>query len=196
MNLVKLFHSIDESAKIEGLNWYATAHNFCVQLSTKYETPLNKVCAIMSALSPATNYEQNKKDTENFLKVQKGIIKGYKCTTYGQNVEKAKEIYASAIDPINFFSMKTGPKTYNFYLNVLNPKDATAVTIDRHAYAIATGKKYSGLGKVAYEKIARKYSLAAKKLNLLPLELQAILWVDYRIKEVNKFKVYEIEAPF
>jgi len=29
MNLVKLFHSIDETAKSEGLTWYATAHNFC-----------------------------------------------------------------------------------------------------------------------------------------------------------------------
>jgi hypothetical protein len=196
MNLVKLFLSIDESAKAEGLAWYATAHKFCVQVSVKYEVPLNKVCAIMSALSPATNYEQNKKDTENFIRLQKGIINAYKCTTYGQNVAKAKSIFESDSDPLTFFSVKTGPKTYNFYLNVLDPKGETAVTIDRHAYAIATGKEYKGLAKAQYEKIARQYTLAAKKLGLLPLELQAILWVDYRIKEVNKFKAYDFEAGF
>lgn len=192
MNLIKLFHSVDESVKNEGINWYKEANQFCAQVSKKYDVPLNKVCAIMSALSPATNYEQNKKDTENFIKLQKKLIRKYKCTTYGQNVNKAKLIYLSDSDPIEFFSMKTGAKTYNFYLNILNPNCDKSVTIDRHAYKIATGKPYSGLTKVNYEKIAQKYINAAKKLNLLPLELQAVLWVDYRKREVNNFKEYSM----
>jgi len=182
MSLIKKY----SSANKDGANWYLEAHNFCKQVSENYNVSLVTVCAVMSALSPATNYEQNKKDTVNLIKGKRG----YKCTTYGANVKKARAILK---DGIPRFSSKTGAKTYNFFFNLLEPDNSAFICVDRHAYVIATGETYKGLTPKQYGNVAQQYTKAAKKLGILPNELQAVLWVDYRHKEEIKFKEF---TPF
>ena len=92
------------------------------------------------------------------------------------------------------FNRRTGSKTYHFYHNLLEPDNSAFITIDRHSYLIATGETYtSGLHLAKYERIADVYRKAAKKLGILPNELQALLWVDHRTKENIKFN---IDVPF
>ena len=181
----KLVRKFLEIVTSEGKDWYREANAWCNSQASRYSLPLETVCGVMSALSPGTNWEQNKKDTIAILEKRKD----YKCTTYGPNVLKAREILA---DGIPRFSMKTGPKTYNFYYNILDPEHPDYITIDRHAYTIATDEMYSGLHTAAYLRIAERYRKAADILDLLPSELQAILWVDYRVKHEIKFE----PAPF
>ncbi len=195
-NLIKAFHKVDPQSLKDGLQWYKNANEFCQSIATKYSIDLPKVCGILSALSPATNYEQNKKDTEGLIRLLTGRIQAYTCTTYGPNVRKARSIFSTDKSPLDFFSLKTGPKTYNFYLNVLNPI-GNEVTIDRHAYRIATGNEPKSMTIKQYNVLADHYRKASTKLGILPLELQAVLWIDYRVKQEIAFKEYQsIDCPF
>ena len=189
-NLSLLFERADKS----GLNWYFEAHEFCQKVATQYGLPIEKVCAVVSALSPGTNWEQNKKDTVHLIESLHGNRRQFKFTTYGQNVVKAFRILEENAMPESFFSMKTGPKTYNFFRNIWQPGNPDYVTIDRHAYTIATAKEYRQLTPKQYRDIAEHYMRAADKLDVLPSQLQATLWVDYRKKQEIKFP--EFSVPF
>lgn len=188
-NLIYIFKKSDKS----GLNWYREAHDFCVKVAEKYCLPLNKVCGVVSALSPGTNWEQNKKDSVNLIESFLGSERKFKFTTYGQNVVKAFRILRETASPETFFNLKTGAKTYNFYFNILDPANGEYVTIDRHAYTIATGETYKGLTPKTYRTIAAHYIASAKRLGILPSQLQAALWVDYRQKMDINFNAY---VPF
>lgn len=189
-NLTKLFNQSDKS----GLNWYNDGHEFCKELATKYDLSLPKVCAVVSALSPATNWEVNKRDAI-------GLIESYldlrnykhKFTTYGANVVKAQKVLSGELEPDKAFSLKTGAKTFNFYHNLLEPANPDYCTIDRHAFIIATGEVYNKLTPKQYKQVADHYISTAKRLSVIPCQLQAVLWVDHRIKQEISFN---IDVPF
>jgi len=190
-NLIRLYN---ESPDFSGLNWYFEANSFAQSVANKYSLPLNKVCGMFSALSPGTNYEQNKKDLIAMIEINQGIKrKGYKFVTYGQNILKAQNIYNDILEPDNAFNPKTGAKTYNFYYNILLPDSPEYCTIDRHAYRIATGKEYNSLTPKQYRDIAGHYVKAANKIGILPNQLQAILWVNFREQKGIKPEIY---CPF
>jgi hypothetical protein len=182
-NLKKLF---DQSGK-SGLVWYHEAHNFCKDVAKKNNISLAVVCGVVSALSPGTDWERNKKEAVALIEKQK-----ISFTTYRRNVLKAMNILNGNLLPEQAFSNKTGAKTYNFFYNLLYPSNDYYVTIDRHAYRIATGKPYERLTSYQYGIVADYYRRQAAKLNITPSQLQATLWVDHRIK--NNIK--QIEVPF
>jgi hypothetical protein len=81
-------------------------------------------------------------------------------------------------------------KTGHFYRCILDPMDADAVCIDRHAHDIAVGEEYGardrGLGaKGRYALIAHCYREAALRLGELPSVLQAVTWVVWRDRLVG-----------
>ena len=182
-NLIKKFEQVADHS---GLNWYREGNIWCKRVADKHSLSLVTVCGVVSALSPATNWLQNQRDALGIIERKKG----YKCGTYGMNVAKARAILK---DGMPRFSLKTGPKTYNFFYNLLEPDNSAYIAIDRHAFTIATGEPYVGMTAKRYRDISEHYRKAAVKLGLLPNELQAVLWVDYRIKENIKFN---IDVPF
>lgn len=146
-------------------------------------------------MSPATNWNKNIKDTEEMLKGNSS----HKFSAYGQNVLKAYKILNASLDmDIElFFNLKTGAKTLNFYRNILEPKNASYVTIDRHAMAIWLGKEgESGEMKLTYKvyrEVAADYIKTAEQLGILPAQLQAVTWVAHRERFVNEM---HLTAPF
>lgn len=179
--LIKAYKQLPKNQVNSSKGWYKKASNFANYLSQKYYVSYDKVCGVIAALSPACNWEQNKKDAETLLTVfvTDANTTDFSFSTYGQNVVKALNILRSDKNPESFFSLKTGAKTLNFYQNILNPSNPEFVTIDRHAVAIYEGRKNSGsvqLTPKRYGKIAADYIETARQLNLLPNELQAILW--------------------
>jgi hypothetical protein len=194
-NILNLFNSATASQLAEGLNWYQSAHNHAVKLSEQYNVSLSKVCGVISALSPATNWHKNIKDTEELLKGNST----HKFSTYGQNVLKAYKILNASLemDIELFFNLKTGAKTFNFYKNILNPKCINYVTIDRHAYAIwvgsDTGSGAKAINLKLYREIAADYIAVAEQVGITPLQLQAVTWVVYREQFVNEM---HLSAPF
>lgn len=100
------------------------------------------------------------------------------------SVKRANAIIAGA-NPLELLNTKTGHKTFNFYLNIANPENADAVTIDRHAFDIAAGVRYGkedrGLSsKRRYYEYVGYYQEAAALVGILPQQMQAITWEWYR----------------
>src|SRR5687767_1063386 len=93
----------------EGQNWYIEAHNFAFILSQTYQINLDKVCAVISALSPAVSWDQNKKDAKALCQLfdlnlhNENVYQYHNFSTYGQNVQKAVNILNSDKSPIEFF---------------------------------------------------------------------------------------------
>lgn len=157
-----------------GLVWYKQAHAHCKYLASAYDISLDKVCQVMAILSPAVSWEVNKRDCERLLEYGEAAT----VSTYGQNKAKALRVIAG-LDTINEKALKT----YSFYKNILNPECTEHVTIDRHAFKAYKGKTKAGSVSVKvtdYRKAKKAYQRKAKELNMLPNQLQAIVWMSFR----------------
>lgn len=179
--------------------WYLDANAFAQELSLKYRISLDKCAGIIASLSPAISWEQNKIDAEMLaqlydLNLHNEALTHHRFSTYSRNVLKAIEILNQDKQPIVHFSNpKCGFKTRYFYLNILEPKKVTGVTIDRHAVAIASGSNKSykaGLTPKQYRDYADQYIQIAKEFNMMPHELQAVTWVAYKHANDNNIEIF------
>ncbi len=176
MNPTKTYNSAKRRHKTRGVLWYRIASDFAESLSNKYGIDYLKVCGVISALSPACEWEQNKKQAEAlcFAYVHGLDYTQISFTTYGHGVNKAYMILNEKQLPVeSFFNEKTGAKTHAFFLNIAYPEHKTKVTIDRH---IARMFHVERLTPKRYRDIAAKIELAAKKVGILPHEMQGVLW--------------------
>lgn len=153
----------------EGVVWYQKAHDFCKELSEEFEVEFNKVCGVVSALSPQKRWDLNKRIAREYLMGKRNIhtkLQVSKCDWImrGDNIEKCLG----------------GLKTVNFYHNILEPKDNNWFTIDRHILNIfnetpkLTPNKYNQLKQVCIN-----YS---EQTPWVSPEVQAIAWVVVRGK--------------
>ena len=179
-----------------GRNWYKLANRISKSIAKKYNLKIETVAGIISALSPGISWKQNIEDTLELIEKENDAV----VTTYNANRLKALDILFSDeldLDVYKYFFLKkkSGFKTANFYLNIVDPNDKTAVTIDRHILdifnlplkAINTNKKYLALKALIIAKAFQR--------NLIPCQYQAIIWKCHkRIKHdaIN----YEVAVPF
>lgn len=172
--LTSLIQQATPKQLADGLNWYTQANQFAQQLATDYGHSLDTVCQVIAILSPAVSWDINKRDTESLLDQGANAV----VSTYGQNKTKALSVLTGA-DQINPKALKT----YSFYRNLLAPTCDKHVTIDRHAFKAY--KKQTKAGSVSitpkqYELARKAYARKAKELNIVPCQLQAIIWMAYR----------------
>ncbi len=162
-----------------GSDWYKHAHDYCQQLSHDFDVPVKRVAGIVSALSPACNWATNKLDALRLLQNYRGI-KGpwgqHRFSSYGRNVKKAADILHGK----GCFNPVTGPKTYHFFNNLLDPSHPDYVTIDRHMVEFMTGDAYKGLSLKKYEELAQVVKDAACEVGVIPNALQAVVWTAQR----------------
>ena len=79
-----------------------------------------------------------------------------------------------------FFNKKgSGQKTSSFYQNILEPENPNFVTIDRHMI-IALGLDWKSITGKRYKEASDKLIKRAKILDILPNQLQAIIWETYK----------------
>lgn len=174
-NILKTYFKSAEIEKAEGLVWYPKARRYAEDLGARYNVPARQVSGVIAALSPATNWDQNLKDTESLLRHGENC----KVTTYGPNKKKALSIWKGS-EPTKNLGRN---KTLSFF-ECIEGSDVQ-VYIDRHAAAVALGRRINDkernqLQGVLYEKIQNAYRIPASVLGLLPSELQAITWVHWR----------------
>jgi len=183
--------STELRVRSSGMNWYLEAHKFALRLASTYGIGVDKAAGVISALSPMITWEQNKIDAEILISGWSAGVyvhdqnRVHNFSTYSKNVNKAEQILFTDQPVENFFSLKTGPKTLHFYLNILHPTKNTGVTIDRHVIAAWEGIKdgSGGSRRVTahqYKKIESGYVSVANKVGILPHQLQAIIWVTYK----------------
>jgi hypothetical protein len=165
--------SLNDEQKKQGLNWYKDIHDYCRLVSDMYSIELWKVCAILSALSPNNRFYRNVIDVISLIK-HKGNAK---VCTYNSNKQKAlKCLEANSFDEC--LKLFKGRKTLSFFLNIYKPLSNDRVTID--VWMIRYFDIKGSLTDKKYRQAETIVKQCADKLNMLPHQLQALLWIAAR----------------
>lgn len=169
-NIVSVFDRATNAEVEDGLFWYPRANQIAREIA---DGDVSRGAGVIAALSPLMPWDRN------VALARAAFDNGQAHGGLGRNVAKADAIIAGA-DPLDVLG---GDKVRSFYANIVNPW-GDAVTIDRHAYDIATGVKRGNdrpnIGKQVYREMSAAYIAAAERLSIFPLELQAVTWVTWR----------------
>ena len=186
-SIVGFFKESTVSELQDGLKWYNEANDYCKELSSRFNITLSQAAGVIAVYSSQTGWAENKRYALTFLMYPKNRLKSLVQDIKAKNIIKLdsenKIFHALSVNGTAF-------KTKSFFLNIVNPDLATNVTIDRHAIAICLQKpdnvealpeSYgSNITKKQYDFFQQCYMDAAKELDILPHQLQAITWVTYR----------------
>lgn len=152
-----------------GRQWYPHANELATLMS---EGNTRAAAGVIAALSPQKAWAFNVKLAREAFAT--GEVRGQVRDAVG----KAERIMLGA-DPLDV--LPDDSKTWNFFRAIIDPTDAEAVVIDRHAHDIAVGEIYGnrdrGLStKRRYATLAHAYREAARRLDELPQVVQAVTW--------------------
>ena len=186
-NLLRLYKDAGPTVREEGMLWYEKAHCIAGDLSDRFFlASVSHAAGVIAVLSPAVQWEVNCRDAESVCAARKGD--DVTVSTYGQFREKAYAI-RDGDDPIKWINPRTAPKTYAFWKCIKEPDNAAHVTIDRHALAACFGRlltdreRSNTLKRVGmYNHFSQVYKDAASVVGILPSQLQAICWIEWRLK--------------
>lgn len=162
-----------------GKTWYENAKSFSVYLSKKYDVTELQSAGVIAALSPMKSWDMNTKIAEEFIETN-----GATNVHTSLQTSKAKVILHKPVIPKEVELVLGGLKTTNFFHNIYDPKNDEAVTIDRHHLNVCYGKDVTTCTNKQYEFLKKNTIIFAKRVNMIPSELQATLWVCWkRIKK-------------
>lgn len=178
-HIVATYEAATPAERVEGRSWYATARDAAVELDP---TDPERAAAVIAVLSPRVSWDRN-------VKLAADAYAGRPLACLKRNAEKAMTLVNGA-DPEEIVS---GEKVRAFWRAIVNPTDARAIVIDRHAIDVAYGEVMDDerrgkiLGKRgAYGEVADRYVYATEIINqrfgvdLTPVQVQATTWVAWR----------------
>ena len=188
-SITAVFNLASQADKNQGLNWYARALTFAVQLSDIYDIETATIVGVIAALSPRNRWERNMQDAESMVKVYAAggdynDLMSLKVCTFTTGKQKAAAILTDKVsDRDALLAILKGPKLCEFFNCILG--DVDDVCIDGHAYSIWVGDRITlanvpSIGKKLRQTIKSDYQQAAKNLGLKSHELQAITWVCWK----------------
>ena len=172
-NLDNYFSLATDGDIDNGIAWYKQAHYICKDLAKQYNTKLEVVASIISALSPRNKWPQNIKDTKTVLDaIHSGLEPDQvKVCTFHKNKYKAF-LLGKEQTSITDKSLKT----FSFVNNIAN-LDNTYITIDVwHLRACFGTTIRSTPSRKAYDQIRRLTIAKAEQKGLKGYEYQAIVW--------------------
>ena len=178
----------------EGTKWYDDAHAIAVDMWVRYPKKLNSVAhaaGILAAFSPIESWERNIEKAWMFLDTGD-------CGALSRSKDEALLI-TYGFDPLDIlFRGGRNFKVQSFYRNIADPTDPNPVTVDRHAKAIVYDdssivyKRPGAPTQVEYEHYAEAYRKAAKEVDKVPSQLQAVTWLAWR----ENFRPRDVQLPF
>ena len=188
-SITAVYNLASQTDKNLGLNWYARALTFAVQLSDIYNIETATIVGVIASLSPRNRWERNMQDAESMVKVYANggtfeDLMQLKVCTFKTGKSKAAAILANKIsDRAELLATLKGPKLCEFFNCIMG--DCDDVCIDGHAYSIWVGDRITlanvpSIGKKLRQTIKSDYQEAAKNLGLKSHELQAITWVCWK----------------
>lgn len=172
-NLLEMYEKRTDQHTQEGMQWYKTANQICIDMGKQLDYDPAVVAQVISALSPRNKWERNIIDTRTVLEaVNKGMNpEDVKVSTFHSNKNKAFEIARGerGID-------QASPKTYSFVKNIAE-LDASKVTIDVWHLRACFGKTIdSGLTPLRYKQLEKLTLKCAEMVGVRGYEFQAIVW--------------------
>ena len=172
-NLDNYFALATDSDIDNGIAWYKQAHYICKDLAKQYNTSLETVASIISALSPRNRWPQNIKDTITVLDaIHVGLSpEEIKVCTFHRNKHKAF-LLGRGLTNITNKSLKT----FSFVNNIAK-LDNNYITVDVWHLRACFGKTIKSTpSRKAYDQIRLLTIEKAKQKGLNGYEYQAIVW--------------------
>ena len=194
----RLYHwyglaSADHRAK--GRIWYINAYEFALELSGRYNVALEQAVGVIAALSPSVYWEANKRQAEALCRAHCDgeDLMNIVVTTYGRQAQKARDILSILSvgfdsDDIRAMLGKRAFKTQAFFDNIFDPwyggheeGPHPSVTIDQHIVEAAGFTEFwtcsAAWCYLLIKDIIREMAL---EQNMLPCQMQAIIWIVYK----------------
>ena len=184
-NIISVYRDADETQHAEGLLWYDNAQKAAYLIALKYDVPVYIVAAVISALSPNNKWTRNVTNADALIGafISGDGLLSVKVSTYHAMKQKAWDILAARPDYDGAKRMLKGQKITSFFCDIMGEFN---VTIDGHARNIAYGERIgltddrTNIGKKEYRALQAAYEEAARRVGLMPYQLQAITWRVWR----------------
>lgn len=208
-NLAAFVKQADAIDLRDGVNAYRTYNQVIKHFALSYGAKFEPTLAAFCALSPQNDYYGNLRSLASVLHaVQHSLpLDTVVVSTYKHCRDRA---YAYMTGKADFLGSVKGLKIRAFYANILDPEDPVPVTIDGHMVCAWRGvnvpMKSASVKPDEYDQIAKSVRELAYDLQLIPNQVQAIIWLVRkrleRIKydpQLNLFgdniKISALDAP-
>ena len=201
-HIVAEFLNSSDKNKIEGQQWYKTAHIIAAQIAKTFNIKLIKVVGVIAALSPNNHWDKNIIDAESLIAAYNSgmsydqIFDEIKVSTFNPNKRKALNVLfdlaCESVKELIKPKKESGHKVLSFFNCIYDYNNPLVVCIDGHALSIYLGDRItvndskSNMTPKQYAHIQEAYRLATDKINeiegrtYIPMEIQAITWLAYR----------------
>ena len=184
-NIVSVYRDADETQHAEGLLWYFNAQKAAHNIAVKYDIAVYIAAAVIAALSPNNKWTRNIVNADALIGafIRGDGLLSVKVSTYNKMKQKAWDILAARPDYDGAKAMLKGQKITSFFCDIMGEFN---VTIDGHARNIAYGERVgltddrSNIGVREYRALQAAYEEAARRVGLMPYQLQAITWRVWR----------------
>jgi len=184
-NITSVYRDADATQYNEGLVWYDDAQKAAYRIAVKYDMPVYIVVAVIAALSPNNKWSRNVVNADALIGafISGDGMLSVKVSTYNRMKQKAWDILAARPDYDGAKAMLRGQKITSFFMDIMGEFN---VTIDGHARNIAYGERVgltddrTNIGVREYRALQAAYEEAARRVGLMPYQLQAITWRVWR----------------
>jgi len=184
-NITSVYRDADETQHAEGLLWYSDAQKAAHNIAVKYDIAVYIAVAVIAALSPNNKWSRNVTNAATLIDafLRGDGIDSVKVSTYNKMKAKAWDILAARPDYDGAKRMLKGQKITSFFMDIMGEFN---VTIDGHARNIAYGERVgltddrTNIGVREYRALQAAYEEAARRVGLMPYQLQAITWRVWR----------------
>ena len=184
-NIIAVYRDADETQHAEGLVWYPNAQKAAYHIAVKYDVSVYIVVAVIAALSPNNKWSRNVSNADALIGafIRGDGIDSVKVSTYSKMKQKAWDILAVRPNYDDAKKMLKGQKITSFFMDIMGEFN---VTIDGHARNIAYGERVgltddrTNIGVREYRALQAAYEEAARRVGLMPYQLQAITWRVWR----------------
>ena len=184
-NITSVYRDADETQHAEGLLWYDQATREAYHIAMKHDVPVYIAVAVIAALSPNNKWARNLVNADALIGafVNGDGLLSVKVSTYNKMKQKAWDILVARPSYNGAKAMLKGQKITSFFCDIMGEFN---VTIDGHARNIAYGERVSltddrsNIGVREYRALQAAYEEAARRVGLMPYQLQAITWRVWR----------------
>lgn len=184
-NIISVYRDADAVQYNEGLAWYPDAQKAAHDIAALHGIAVYLVVAVIAALSPNNKWSRNVTNAATLIDafLRGDGIDSVKVSTYHAMKRKAWDILAARPDYDGAKAMLKGQKITSFFMDIMGEFN---VTIDGHARNIAYGERVgltddrTNIGVREYRALQAAYEEAARRVGLMPYQLQAITWRVWR----------------
>jgi hypothetical protein len=184
-NIISVYRDADAVQYNEGLVWYPNAQKAAHHIAVKYDIAVYIVVAVIAALSPNNKWSRNVANADALIGafIRGDGIDSVKVSTYNKMKQKAWDILTARPNYDGAKRMLKGQKITSFFMDIMGEFN---VTIDGHARNIAYGERVgltddrTNVSVREYHALQAAYDEAARRVGLLPYQLQAITWRVWR----------------